>query len=43
VDDVIVEGRILMRSRRILTLKAAEILSQAERLAQQVRRSLAGK
>jgi 5-methylthioadenosine/S-adenosylhomocysteine deaminase len=40
VQDVVVEGRLLMRSRRVLTLNEEEIFRHAERLATQVRRSL---
>ncbi len=40
VEHVVVEGRILMRNRRLLTLNEPEILAEAERRAGQVRRSL---
>jgi 5-methylthioadenosine/S-adenosylhomocysteine deaminase len=41
VRDVVVEGRILMRDRRVLTLDEKAVLAEADRLRDQVRRSLA--
>ncbi len=40
VEDMIVEGKILMRARRVLTLNEQQILAEAERRADHIRRSL---
>ena len=40
VQDVVVEGRLLMHRRRLLTLDQQAILAAAERLAAKVRPSL---
>jgi 5-methylthioadenosine/S-adenosylhomocysteine deaminase len=40
VDDVVVEGKILMRSRRILTLDEARIKAEAAKYASKIRDSL---
>jgi 5-methylthioadenosine/S-adenosylhomocysteine deaminase len=37
VRTVVVNGRVVMRDRRVLTLKSAEVLADAERLAAKVR------
>jgi 5-methylthioadenosine/S-adenosylhomocysteine deaminase len=40
VETVIIGGRIVMRDRRLLTLKEAEILAKAREYAEKVKRSL---
>jgi 5-methylthioadenosine/S-adenosylhomocysteine deaminase len=41
VRHVVVEGRVLMRDRKVLTLDEAAVLAEANRLRDEVRRSLA--
>jgi 5-methylthioadenosine/S-adenosylhomocysteine deaminase len=41
VRDVVVEGRVIMRDRRVVTLDEKAVLAEADRLRDQVRRSLA--
>jgi 5-methylthioadenosine/S-adenosylhomocysteine deaminase len=41
VRDVVVEGRVIMRDRRVLTLDEQAVIGEADRLRDQVRRSLA--
>jgi 5-methylthioadenosine/S-adenosylhomocysteine deaminase len=41
VRDVVVEGRVIMRDRRVLTLDEKAVIAEADRLRDQVRRSLA--
>jgi 5-methylthioadenosine/S-adenosylhomocysteine deaminase len=41
VRDVVVEGRVIMRDRRVLTLDERAVVAEADRLRDQVRRSLA--
>ena len=41
VRHVVIEGRVVMRDRRVLTLDEKAILAEADRLRDQVRRSLA--
>jgi 5-methylthioadenosine/S-adenosylhomocysteine deaminase len=41
VRDVVVEGRVIMRDRRVLTLDEKVVIAEADRLRDQVRRSLA--
>ncbi|MET0553319.1 MAG: amidohydrolase [Vicinamibacteria bacterium] len=41
VRDVVIEGRVVMRDRRVLTLSEPAVLAEADRLRDQVRRSLA--
>jgi 5-methylthioadenosine/S-adenosylhomocysteine deaminase len=41
VRDVVVEGRVIMRGRRVLTLDEKAVVAEADRLRDQVRRSLA--
>jgi 5-methylthioadenosine/S-adenosylhomocysteine deaminase len=41
VSDVVIEGRVVMRNRRVLTLSEPAVLAEADRLRDQVRRSLA--
>ena len=40
VRDVVVEGRVIMRDRRVITLDEKAVLAEADRLRDQVRRSL---
>jgi len=40
VRDVVVEGRVVMRDRRVLTLDEKAVVAEADRLRDQVRRSL---
>jgi 5-methylthioadenosine/S-adenosylhomocysteine deaminase len=40
VRHVVVEGRTIMRDRRVLTLDEKEVVAEADRLRDQVRRSL---
>jgi 5-methylthioadenosine/S-adenosylhomocysteine deaminase len=40
VEDVMVNGRLVIRGRRMLTLDAAEVLRSASRFAQKVRRAV---
>jgi 5-methylthioadenosine/S-adenosylhomocysteine deaminase len=40
VEDVVVEGKLLMRSRRVLTLDENKILDEATRIGAQIRQSL---
>jgi 5-methylthioadenosine/S-adenosylhomocysteine deaminase len=41
VRHVMVEGRLIMRDRRVLTLDERGVIAEADRLRDQVRRSLA--
>lgn len=41
VQDSVIEGRVVMRDRKVLTLDEGEVLAEAGRLAEQVRASLA--
>ena len=41
VRDVMVEGRVIMRDRHVLTLDEKAVIAEADRLRDQVRRSLA--
>jgi 5-methylthioadenosine/S-adenosylhomocysteine deaminase len=41
VRDVVIEGRVVMRDRRVLTLDERAVIAEADRLRDQVRRSLA--
>jgi len=41
VHDVVVEGRVIMRDRRVLTLDEKSVVAEADRLRDQVRRSVA--
>jgi 5-methylthioadenosine/S-adenosylhomocysteine deaminase len=41
VRDVVVEGRVIMRDRHVLTLDEKVVVAEADRLRDQVRRSLA--
>jgi 5-methylthioadenosine/S-adenosylhomocysteine deaminase len=41
VRDVVVEGRVIMRDRRVLTLDEKSVVAEADRLRDQVRRSVA--
>jgi len=41
VRDVVVEGRVIMRDRRVLTLDEKSVVAEADRLRDEVRRSLA--
>jgi 5-methylthioadenosine/S-adenosylhomocysteine deaminase len=40
VRDVVVEGRVIMRDRRVLTLDERAVVAEADRLRDQVRRSV---
>jgi 5-methylthioadenosine/S-adenosylhomocysteine deaminase len=40
VDDVMVNGRLVVRSRRMLTLNAAQVLAEAEKYKVKVQKSL---
>jgi len=40
VRHVVIEGRIVMRDRKVLTLDEAAVLAEADRLRDQIRRSL---
>jgi 5-methylthioadenosine/S-adenosylhomocysteine deaminase len=40
VRDVVVEGRVIMRDRRVLTLDEKAVVAEADRLRDQVRRSV---
>ena len=41
VRHVVVEGRVIMRDRRVLTLDEKAVVAESDRLRDQVRRSLA--
>jgi 5-methylthioadenosine/S-adenosylhomocysteine deaminase len=41
VRDVVIEGRVVMHDRRVLTLSEPAVLAEADRLRDQVRKSLA--
>ena len=43
VDDVIIEGRVVMRARRVLTLNEPEVLRNANRISERVKASLESK
>jgi 5-methylthioadenosine/S-adenosylhomocysteine deaminase len=41
VSDVVIEGRVVMQHRKVLTLSEGAVIAEADRLRDQVRRSLA--